>query len=854
MSNWHSKSIEEVFTALSTSLAGLDHKAVQERQKKYGLNLIHARGGRSMCAVFFSQFKSIIIIVLFAAAAISFVAGEHTDSYVILVILLLNAFLGFYQEYKAEEAVRKLKQLAAPFSMVVREGKMQLIEAQGIVPGDIAVINAGDIIPADGRLFETSAFEADEAVLTGESQSVYKTTTAIVGENLIPADLINMAFKGTTASNGTAKLVVTATGMQTETGKIAALLEHQPEKTPLQARLGIFSRQLVIAVLLICLAVFGLGLYNGQPFVPIFLTAVSLAVAALPEALPAVITIALSRGAGIMARENALVRQLPAVETLGSVTYICTDKTGTLTMNKMTVEKVWHAQGEEQLFLYNLLLNNSVRVQSQDALLGEATEVALVKYVIRCGLSPYEVKQELPLEEELPFDSERMRMSTLHRYGDKYLLLVKGAPVKITEALAGLTGDEVESLLRRNRQWASEGLRVLFFAYKILDAKPAVIDHSIEQGLQFLGMVGLIDPPREEVYEAIRQCHTAGIKTVMITGDQPLTATAIARRLSLCSGGEPKALTGKEMALLSDSELAQMVKDVTVYARVTPEQKLRIVKALQKKGEFVAMTGDGVNDAPALKRANIGVAMGITGSEVSKDASHLILLDDNFATIVKAVKEGRRIYSNLKRFILYVLSCNLGEILVVLFTPFFGLPIPLLPIHILWINLITDGLPGVALSAEPAAGDIMHQPPRPVNESFFSGGMLYRILTSGFVMGAGAIGLQYIASRMGYTTAQQQAMVFSMLCFSQLGNAFLLKRFDRSIFSGGLHRNTFLSLTIVLLLLLQVAVVSIPCAQSVLKTTSLPLDGWAYTAAAALVVLCLLEVSKLVITQITRKN
>lgn len=853
MSNWHLKPIGEVFTALCTSPAGLDQNTVQQRQKEYGLNRLLAKGSRSVYAVFFSQFKSVIIIVLVAAALISFIAGERTDSYVILVILLLNATLGFYQEYKAEEAVRKLNKLAAPFAMVVREGTTQLIDAVELVPGDVVILNAGDIIPADGRLFETSAFEADEAVLTGESQSVYKTTVAIEGESVIPADMVNMAFKGTTASNGTAKMVVTATGMQTETGKIAALLEHQPEKTPLQARLGIFSRQLVIAVLLICLVVFGLGLYNGQPFIPIFLTAVSLAVAALPEALPAVITIALSRGAGVMARENALVRRLPAVETLGSVTYICTDKTGTLTLNKMTVEKIWHAEGLQQLFLYNLLLNNSVKVQDHETLLGEATEVALVKYAIQCGLSPCEVQRELPFEEELPFDSERMRMSTLHQYGDKYLLLVKGAPVKMIEALASPIGEQAERLLRRNRQWASEGLRVLFFAYKIFDAKPAVTSHSIEQGLQFLGMAGLIDPPRAKVYAAIRQCHTAGIKTVMITGDQPLTATAIARKLAMCEG-EPKALTGKEMALLSDSGLARTVKDVTVYARVTPEQKLRIVKALQENREFVAMTGDGVNDAPALKRANIGVAMGITGSEVSKEAAHLILLDDNFATIVKAVKEGRRIYSNLKRFILYVLSCNLGEIIVVLLSPAFGLPIPLLPIHILWINLITDGLPGVALSAEPATDDIMQKPPRPVNESFFSGGMLYRILVSGFVMGAGAIGLQYFANTEGYTTEQQQAMVFSMLCFSQLGNAFLLKRLDRSIFAGVLHKNAFLSLTIVFMLLLQVAAVSIPWAQSVLKTTSLPLQGWAYTAAGALVVLCLLEAAKLAVTYIISKK
>ncbi len=849
MSDWYLESIETVFERLSTSPKGIDSATAEERQKEYGLNRITEKSGRSVYQVFFSQFKSLIIIVLFVAAVISFIAGERTDSYVILVILLLNASLGFYQEYKAEEAVKKLKQLSAPFAMVVREGKAQLTEAENLVPGDVVIINAGDIIPADGRLFKVSAFEADESLLTGESQSVYKTTAAIKGEGLLPADINNMLFKGTSASNGTAKMIVTATGMQTETGKIATLLEHKPQKTPIHVRLSVFSRQLVIAVIFICLIIFVFGLYRGQPFLPIFLTAVSLAVAALPEALPAVITIALSRGAGKMAAGKALVRQLPAVETLGSVTYICTDKTGTLTFNKMKVEKVWHAAGVKEFFLYNLLLNNSVKSRDKDTLLGEATEVALVQYAMQCGLDIHTVKQQLPIVEELPFDSERMRMSTLHRYGDKYLLLVKGAPVKIAEALSpNYNGEKIKGILNINREWAADGLRVLFFAYKIFDYKPAVINHALETNLNFLGIAGLIDPPREEVLDALRQCRTAGIKTVMITGDQPLTAIAIAKKLAI-GDGEPKSLTGKEMAGLSDSELAAIVSEISVYARVSPEHKLRIVKALQENGEFVAMTGDGINDAPALKQANIGIAMGITGSEVSKEAAHLILLDDNFATIVKAVKEGRRIYSNLKRFILYVLSCNLGEILVVLFAPVFGLPIPLLPIHILWINLITDGLPGVALAAEPAAADIMEQPPRPVNESFFSGGMLFRILISGLIMAAGAIGLQYIAGRQGFTIGQQQAMVFSMLCFSQLGNAFLLKRLTKSVFKGVVHKNTFLSVTIVLLLVLQVAVVSLPWAQTILKTASLSLWGWCYTAAAALVVILLLETSKVLITR-----
>lgn len=849
MSNWYSKTVHEVFSELGTSQEGLDSVAVKRLRQEYGLNQIQEEHTRSLFSLFISQFKSIMIIMLFVAATISFLAGEFTDSYVIFVILFLNAALGFYQEYKAGEAVKKLKQLATPFAMAVRAGKPQYIDAVQLVPGDIVMLNAGDIIPADGRLFEVSAFRTDEAILTGESESTQKITGVLENDGLFPADMHNMIFKGTTASNGTAKMVVTAIGMQTEIGRVATLLERKPQRTPLQVRLGSFSRQLVVAVLLICFLVFGIGLYMGRPFLPIFLTAVSLAVAALPEALPAVVTIALSRGAGRMARENALVRQLPAVETLGSVTYICSDKTGTLTLNRMTVEKVWFGEGAKKLFLYNLLLNNTVKTQGNESFFGDSTEVALVKYAVAQGFVIKEVKQELPLEEELPFDSERMCMSTLHRYGNKYLLLVKGAPVKIAEVLSEQYSQaKKEELLQLNREWASDGFRVLFFAYRVFDEMPLTIDDTLENGLHFLGITGLIDPPRQEVLQAIRQCKTAGIKTVMITGDQKLTAVAIAKKLQMCEG-EPRSITGKELALLSEDDLVAIVRDITVYARVSPEQKLNIVRALQQCGEFVAMTGDGINDAPSLRQANIGVAMGRNGSDVSKEAAQLILLDDNFATIVKAVGEGRRIYSNLKKFILYVLSCNLGEILVVLFAPIFGLDIPLLPIHILWINLATDGLPGVALSGEPATSDIMEQPPHPVSENFLSGGMLYRIVISGFIMGAGAISLQYIASRHGYSVQEQQAMVFSMLCFSQLGNAFLLKSIDKSIFSRRLSRNTFLSVTIVVLILVQVLLLSVPAMNTVFKTTSLNLGAWGYTIAAVLLVLFFLELSKLAISR-----
>ncbi|MCW3110782.1 MAG: calcium-transporting ATPase, partial [Segetibacter sp.] len=652
---------EEVLQQLKTSPVGLNNEIVAALQQEFGENALQEAKQKSKLSILLAQFTDVMIFILIIAAVISFVVGEHTDAFVILAIIIANAWMGYSQENNAEESIRMLQKMSAQYALVLRNNNPGKMEAGKLVPGDIILLEAGDIVPADARLIEASSFKTDEASLTGESHSIEKKTEAIIEENLVPGDQHNMVFKGTIISNGSAKAVVTAIGMKTELGKIAGLLEVGSQKTPLQKRLAVFSKQLAIVVIVICALVFGFGLWRGEPPFEMFLTALSLAVAALPEALPAVITIALAQGAHRMVKRNALMRKLPAVETLGSVTYICTDKTGTLTQNIMTVEKMQAAPEQEELLRYAMVLNNEVRF-SQEGLLGDSTETALVNYAFEKGNSKEDADNKFPLAAKLPFDSVRMRMSTLHEHQEKWILFVKGAPGKMVEVLSEKYKEQVSEWLNLNREWATDGLRVLFFAYKVFDQKPGKIHEALEHDLDFLGMTAMIDPPREEVIEAMRECKTAGIKPVMITGDQPLTATAIAERLGMIKEGSQQVRSGADLDKMTEEEFNRDIKNISVYARVSPEQKLNIVKALQTNGEFVAMTGDGVNDAPSLKQADIGIAMGITGTDVSKEASDMILLDDNFATIIKAVREGRRIYENIRKFILYVLSCNLGEI------------------------------------------------------------------------------------------------------------------------------------------------------------------------------------------------
>jgi Ca2+-transporting ATPase len=736
-----------------------------------------------------------------------------------------------------------LQKMAAQFAMVLRNNNPAKIEAAELVPGDIILLEAGDIVPADARLLEVSSLKTDEASLTGESHSIEKKTEAIKNSNLVAGDQENMIFKGTIVSNGSAKAVVTTTGMKTELGKIAGLLKVESQKSPLQKRLAVFSKQLAVIIIFICLIVFGIGLLHGEDPFQMFLTALSLAVAALPEALPAVITIALAGGASRLVKQKALMRRLPAVETLGSVTYICSDKTGTLTQNVMTVEKMQAAEGKEDLLSHAMMLNNEVRF-SEEGLLGDSTETALVDHAIEKGHSKEGSDEQFPLVLKLPFDSVRMRMGTLHQHDGKWILFVKGAPIKMTEVMSEVYKEAIPAWLDKNREWAAEGLRVLFFAYKIFDQDPGKINADVEKDLNFLGMAAMIDPPREEVIDAVQECRTAGIKSVMITGDQPLTAIAIAERLGMIEAGHQGVKTGTDLEKLSEEEFRMEVKNTTVYARVSPEQKLNIVKALQYNGEFVAMTGDGVNDAPSLKQSDIGVAMGITGTDVSKEAADMILLDDNFATLVKAVREGRRIYDNIRKFILYILSCNLAEILTIFFAPLIGFAIPLLPIHILWINLVTDGLPGIALVAETAEKDIMNRSPRPPKENLFAAGMVQKIITSGTIMTLAALLVQYWAVEEAYNVKTQQTMVFTTLCFVQMGNALSVRSTFHSIFSSNLFANRLMWGSIIATLALQLLIIYVPFLQPIFKTSALGWNAIAIIITATLSSILLIELLK----------
>ncbi|HEX6913933.1 MAG TPA: cation-translocating P-type ATPase [Chitinophagaceae bacterium] len=848
MSEWYQMQVDEVLAKLNTSTAGLSAEEARKRLQQYGENKLLESKARSRFSIFLSQFKDLMILILLAAAVISFFIGEVTDAMVIIAIIIANAIVGYIQEYKAEKSIQMLQKMAAQHAIAWRDGAHHDIEASELVPGDIIALEAGNVVPADARVIETQQLRTEEAPLTGESHSVDKTRHAITEKNLVAADQLNMVFKGTIVSSGSGTAVITATGMQTEMGRIAGMLTPESQQTPLQKRLAKFSRQLAVLVVIICIVVFITGWLQGKDKVQMFMTALSLAVAALPEALPAVITILLAKGAARMARQNALIRKLPAVETLGSVTFICSDKTGTLTQNKMTVVSVEPASDQEALFLKAMAINNELKRSEAGEWLGDSTEIALVNHAMEKGAGKAETEVEMELLHRLPFDSDRMRMSTIHRYGEKIILLTKGAPSRIVEVLK-IDEDTKQKILERNRELAAKGQRVLCFAYKEFDELPGTIDHSLENGLNYLGIAGMIDPPREEVIAAIEECRQAGIQSVMITGDQPLTAKAIARELRIIDTDDASVLTGKDLLELEDQALAEKVKDTKLYARVSPEQKLRIVNALQQNRQFVAMTGDGVNDAPSLKKADIGVAMGITGTDVSKEAAHMILLDDNFATIVKAVKEGRRIYNNIRKFIQYVLACNLGEILTIFLAPFFGLPIPILPIHILWINLVTDGLPGLALTAEPAEKDIMKQKPRPPMQNFFAGGMSWQIITAGVILAAAALGIQFWAIENDYSHREQQTIVFTVLCLDQLSNALAVRSNSRSIFTINVLNNKLMIGALLLTFLLQILIVFIPALQPVFKTAFIDLKAAAAIAIVMVASMVLRDLTKIFIAR-----
>lgn len=860
---WHVLSSSDVARQLTVDLqTGLSAGEVARRLTAYGPNAIQEHRARSPWRMLLDQFTDFMILVLIAAAIISGLIGEPPDAIAIMVIVLLNGVIGFIQEYRAERAVAALKLLAAPNAKVLREGRQATIPASQLVPGDVVVLEAGDGVPADVRLIEAVQLKVEEAALTGESVPVEKQARPLTEVELPLGDRLNMAYKGTLVTYGRGTGLVVATGMTTELGKIATLLREEEEvKTPLQKRLAQFGQRLALAALAICAIVFLVGVLRGESVTLMFLTAVSLAVAAIPESLPAVVTVSLALGARKMVKKQALIRRLPAVETLGSVTYICSDKTGTLTLNKMQVEQVavaGHiaarvppvgAQGEAgRLFGQALALSNDAMRQDNDRALGDPTEVALYVAAREAGYDKERLQSASPRLAELPFDSDRKCMTTFHREGESIIAFTKGAPERVVaQCEQVLTGSgpaivKREAILDEAERMAANGLRVLAVAFRRWPELPDdLAPNRAERDLTFLGLVGLLDPPRPEAREAVTLCQSAGITPVMITGDHPATARAIANRLGIIADGRD-VMTGQELARLRIEEFEERVERVRVYARAAPEQKITIVKALQDKGEFVAMTGDGVNDAPALRRADIGVAMGVTGTDVAREASHMILLDDNFATIVAAVREGRRIFDNIRRFIKYTMTSNAGEIWTIFLAPFLGLPIPLLPIHILWINLVTDGLPGLALAAEPEEKGLMQRPPRPPNESIFAHGMWQDIIWVGLLMGGVSLITQAWAYHTGH--AHWQTMVFTTLTLSQMGNVLALRSERESFFTLGPLSNLPLLGAVLLTFVLQMATIYVPALNPIFKTEPLDPDELIFSLAISSVVFFAVEIEK----------
>ncbi|GBE02466.1 calcium-transporting ATPase 1 [bacterium BMS3Bbin06] len=884
--HWHRMEAEKVAEALKTSLQGLSTEEAQNRLREYGPNELIEKKKKTPFMMFLDQFRDFMIIVLIAAAVISVFIGEATDTLVIIVIVILNAVIGFVQEYRAEKAMAALKKMAALTATVVRNGQTIDIPASELVPGDVVILEAGKIVPADMRLVEAVQIKVEEAALTGESVPVEKGTMTLHDDALSVGDRKNMVYKGTIVTYGRGLGIVTATGMDTELGRIATMLQDEETvKTPLQKRLAGFGRKLAIAVLVICAVVFGFGLLRGEPVMLMLLTAISLAVAAIPEALPAVVTISLAIGAKKMVRQNALIRRLPAVETLGSVTYICSDKTGTLTLNRMTVEEIYldgkiirssdlkvdsadlSAGSSVNYLMTALALSNDARDGIDNSIIGDPTEVALYRIARKHGFDKKSLKRDFPRVAELPFDSERKCMTTFHvipprsvleKWGRGPTAWAEGAYVSFTKGAidvlldksvniltsAGLKEIDREGLQEVNARMAADGLRVLGIAMRQWEDLPKDLSsREVEKELTIVGLVGLMDPPRPEAKEAISLCKEAGIKPVMITGDHPLTAETISKRLGILEDDSEAVITGQELDALSLEEFEERVEDIRVYARVAPEQKLKIVRALQDKGQFVAMTGDGVNDAPSLKRADIGIAMGITGTDVSKEASSMILLDDNFATIVKAVKEGRKIYDNIRKFIKYMLTTNSAEIWTLFLAPFFGLPIPLLPIHILWINLMTDGLPALTLSVEPEEGDVMKRPPRHPGESIFAHGLGLHAIWVGILMAGIVLAVQTWSIRT--ESAHWQTMVFTVLCLSQLFHVLAIRSERESLFKVGLFSNKPLLGAVLVSFGLQMGVIYIPFLNPVFRTVPLSAGELAITLALSSVVFFVVECEKL---------
>ena len=864
------QSVEEVFNEVQSSPAGLSSQEVASRLEKYGANTLQEGKKKSLLEKFVDQFKDFMILVLLVAAVVSMFAhsGEPdpTDAIIILAVVLLNAILGVFQESKAEEAIEALKKMASPVASVLRDGHVEHVKGEDIVVGDVVILEAGDVVPADMRLFEVNTVKIEESALTGESVPVDKDLVIPTGDEVGIGDRTNMAFSSTNVTYGRAVGVVTSTGMNTEVGKIANMLANTEEgKTPLQENQDALGKWLTIMILVIAVIIFVVGMLRGNEWTHMLLTAIAIAVAAIPEGLPAISTIILALGTQKMAQRNALVRKLPAVETLGGVEIICSDKTGTLTLNQMTVEKMVydneiHDASEEisndNMALRVMNLANDTKISQDNSLLGDPTETAMVQY----GLDKkYDVREELvniPRVAEVPFDSTRKLMTTIHQLEDgKYLVATKGAPDMLLDRVtkiekhgevSAFTEDDRTTLMKLNKEMATQALRVLAMAYKVIDTLPETIDtDSIEHDLIFAGLVGMIDPERKEAAAAIKVAQSAGIRTIMITGDHRDTAQAIAKRLGILRPDqEDGVLTGGELNDISDEELERTVETYSVYARVSPEHKVRIVKAWQKNSKVVSMTGDGVNDAPSLKQADIGVGMGITGTEVSKGASDMVLADDNFETIVVAVEEGRKVFSNIQKAVQYLLSANFGEVMTMFVATMAGWSI-LEPIHILWINLVTDVFPAIALGLEEAEADIMNHPPRGKSSNFLSNGVLPSIFYQGFFEGAITLFVFWYATEVAkWGNPVGETMAFATLGLIQLFHAFNVKSVYKSLGQVGAFKNKMFNYAILVSAVMLLSVMVIPGLTNVFDVATLTAGQWLFVVGSAFSIVPIVEIAK----------
>ena len=896
--NWFNKTFKEVEKELETDLEkGLSKEKVEERQEKYGFNELQQIAKKSIIQRFLEQFKDFSIIVLIIAAIVSGIVGVLqgegiTDTIIILIVVIVNAIIGVAQESKAEKSLEALQKLSDHASKVIRNENMEVVPSKELVPGDIVVLDTGDYIPADLRIIEAVNLKTQESSLTGESVPVEKTSEIIEEQEIGIGDRKNMLFSSSLVTYGRGKGIVVETGMTTEVGKIAGMINStEKQETPLQQKLDKLGKTLGIAALVICAVIFILGILQGKEIISMFMTAVSLAVAAIPEGLVAVSTIVLAIGVQKMVKKNAIVKRLPAVETLGSATVICSDKTGTLTQNKMTVERIFWNDAtreasnilddeiDEELtkLVYANMLCNDTKISSDGTLTGDPTETALVDMGFKLNFDP-SIYDRMERVEEIPFDSDRKLMTTVNKVGDKYVVYTKGGIDEILKRctsyeIGGQISEELESYINKIRQenekMAQNALRVLGCAYKEIDHIPTKEEmKTIENDLIFIGMVGMIDPPREEAKLAVEKCKTAGIKTVMITGDHKITATAIAKKLGILENDD-EAITGLELEQMTDEELEKNVRHYSVYARVSPEHKVRIVKAWQKNGEVVAMTGDGVNDSPALKKADIGCAMGIVGTDVAKEAADVILTDDNFATVVSAVEEGRKIYDNILKVIQFLLSSNIGEVVVLFFatllTPLFskwfgitdinGLEI-LLPIHILWINLVTDSLPALALAFDPANSDIMQRKPIKPGKGIFTKGMTWRVVYQGIMIGgltlaAFMIGLATTKEPIGTLTLDQskievgQTMAFVTLALSELVHVFNVRDNKKSIFKTGIFNNMKLIGAIIISALLMFVILLIPGLREIFSIPVLPKENIIELICLVLAPIVIVEIFKL---------